>query len=121
MLISDFDAISPHVLRSAHALAGPTLTVRARGERSGAPPLPPRSVSVADKVLAHAVAAGVPDGDSAGAAVGAIAGGGTGAAVGAIIGGGAGAAMRGEDAVIPGETLIGFELRSPVTIQELKK
>ena len=60
-------------------------------------------------------------GAGAGAAVGAIAGGGTGAAVGAIIGGGAGAAMRGEDAVIPGETLIGFELRSPLTIQELKK
>ena len=60
-------------------------------------------------------------GAGAGAAVGAIAGGGTGAAVGAIIGGGAGAVMRGEDAVIPGETLIGFELRSPVTIQELKK
>jgi hypothetical protein len=60
-------------------------------------------------------------GAGAGAAVGAIAGGGTGAAVGAIIGGGAGAAMRGEAADIPAETLIGFELRSPLTIQELKK
>lgn len=60
-------------------------------------------------------------GAGAGAAVGAIAGGGTGAAVGAIIGGGAGAAMRGEAADIPAETLIGFELRSPLTIQEMKK
>ena len=46
---------------------------------------------------------------------------GPGAAVGAIIGGGAGAVMRGDAAVIPAETLIGFELRSPLTIQELKK
>jgi hypothetical protein len=60
-------------------------------------------------------------GAGAGAAVGAIAGGGTGAAIGAIVGGGAGAVMRGDAAVIPAETLIGFELRSPVTIQELKK
>jgi hypothetical protein len=60
-------------------------------------------------------------GAGAGAAVGAIAGGGTGAAIGAIVGGGAGAAMRGDAAVIPAETLIGFELRSPVTIQEVKK
>jgi hypothetical protein len=41
--------------------------------------------------------------------------------VGAIIGGGAGAAMRGEAAVIPAETVVGFELRSPVTIQEQKR
>ena len=59
-------------------------------------------------------------GAGAGAAVGAIAGGGTGAAVGALIGGGAGAAMRGDAAVIPAETLVAFELRSPVTIQEKK-
>ena len=57
----------------------------------------------------------------AGAAVGAIAGGGQGAAIGALVGGGAGAAMRGDAADIPAETLIGFELRSPLTIQELKK
>jgi hypothetical protein len=57
----------------------------------------------------------------AGAAVGAIAGGGKGAAVGAVIGGGAGAALRGEAADIPAETVVAFELRSPVTIQEKKK
>ncbi len=60
-------------------------------------------------------------GAGAGAAIGAIAGGGTGAAVGAVIGGGAGAAMRGEAADIPAETVMAFELRSPVTIQEMKK
>jgi hypothetical protein len=54
----------------------------------------------------------------AGAAIGAIAGGGTGAAVGALIGGGAGAALRGEAAEIPAETVVGFELRSPITIEE---
>ena len=57
----------------------------------------------------------------AGAAIGAIAGGGQGAAIGALVGGGAGAAMRGEDAIIAAETPVSFELRSPVTIQELKK
>ena len=56
----------------------------------------------------------------AGAAVGAIAGGGQGAAIGALVGGGAGAAMRGDAAEIAAETLIAFELRSPVTIQERK-
>lgn len=59
-------------------------------------------------------------GAGAGAAVGAIAGGGTGAAVGALVGGGAGAAMRGDAAEIPAETLLVFELRSPVTIEERK-
>ena len=57
-------------------------------------------------------------GAGAGAAIGAIAGGGTGAAVGALIGGGAGAAMRGEAAEIPAETVVAFELRSPITIEE---
>ncbi len=37
------------------------------------------------------------------------------------IGAGAGAAMRGEAAEIAAETVVSFELRSPVTIQELKK
>jgi hypothetical protein len=60
-------------------------------------------------------------GAGAGAAVGAIAGGGTGAAIGAVVGGGAATALRGDSATIPAETLIGFELRSPVTIQEVKK
>jgi len=59
-------------------------------------------------------------GAGAGAAVGAIAGGGKGAAVGALIGGGAGAVMRGDDAVIPAESVLSFELRSPVTINEKK-
>jgi hypothetical protein len=56
----------------------------------------------------------------AGAAVGAIAGGGKGAAIGALVGAGAGTAMRGEAAEIPAETVVAFELRSPVTIQEKK-
>jgi hypothetical protein len=59
-------------------------------------------------------------GAGAGAAVGAIAGGGSGAAVGALVGGGAGAAMRGAAAEIPAETVMAFELRSPVTIREKK-
>jgi hypothetical protein len=59
-------------------------------------------------------------GGGAGAAVGAIAGGGKGAAVGALLGAGAGAAMRGDAAEIPAETVVTFELRSPVTIQEKK-
>ena len=63
-------------------------------------------------------AAKVGVGAGAGAAIGAIAGGGTGAAVGALIGGGAGAAMRGEAAEIPAETVVAFELRSPITIEE---
>jgi hypothetical protein len=65
-------------------------------------------------------AAKVGVGAGAGAAVGAIAGGGTGAAVGALVGGGAGAAMRGDAAEIPAETVMAFELRSPVTIREKK-
>jgi len=65
-------------------------------------------------------AAKVGVGAGAGAVVGGIAGGGKGAAVGALIGGGAGAAMRGEAAEIPAETLLSFELRSPVTIHEKK-
>jgi hypothetical protein len=65
-------------------------------------------------------AAKVGVGAGAGAAVGAIAGGGKGAAIGALIGGGAGAAMRGEAAEIPAESIVSFELRSPVTIRERK-
>jgi len=65
-------------------------------------------------------AAKVGVGAGAGAAVGAIAGGGKGAAVGALIGGGAGAAMRGEAAELPAESVVSFELRSPVTIREKK-
>ena len=57
----------------------------------------------------------------AGAVIGGIAGGGSGAAIGALVGGGAGAAMRGDAAIIAAETPVSFELRSPVTIQELKK
>jgi len=65
-------------------------------------------------------AAKVGVGAGAGAVVGGIAGGGKGAAVGALIGGGAGAAMRGAASEIPAETVITFELRSPVTITERK-
>ena len=45
-------------------------------------------------------------------------GAGLGAAIGGLIGAGAGTAMRGEAAVIPAESIVVFELRSPVTITE---
>ena len=55
-----------------------------------------------------------------GAIIGALAGGGKGAAIGAIAGGAAGtgvnAATRGQQVVIPTETLINFRLQSPITI-----
>lgn len=55
-----------------------------------------------------------------GAAVGAIAGGGRGAAVGAGVGAGAGTATamatRGEPATIPAESVLTFQLKSPVTV-----
>lgn len=61
-------------------------------------------------------------GSGVGAAIGAIAGGGKGAAVGAAAGAGAGTglvlATRGGAAVIPGETVLNFELRSPVSIAQ---
>ena len=60
-------------------------------------------------------------GAGAGAAVGAIAGGGKGAAIGGLIGAGAGTVMKGDAAVLPAETVIGFELRSPLTIEEQKR
>jgi hypothetical protein len=66
-------------------------------------------------------AAKVGVGAGAGAAIGAIAGGGKGAAIGAVVGGGAGAAMRGDAAEIPAESVVMFELRSPVRIEERKK
>ncbi len=57
-----------------------------------------------------------------GAAVGAIAGGKKGAAIGAGAGAGAGTgvvlATRGEAAEIPAETVLRFELRSPLTVTE---
>lgn len=55
-----------------------------------------------------------------GAAIGAIAGGGKGAAVGAGVGAGAGTATaiatRGEAATIPAESVLTFQLKSPVTV-----
>ncbi len=60
-----------------------------------------------------------------GAAIGAIAGGGKGAAIGAGVGAGAGvgvaAATRGDPAVIPSETILRFQLASPVTFTEKPK
>ena len=57
-----------------------------------------------------------------GAAIGAIAGGGKGAAIGAGVGaaggGGVVAATRGEAAEIPAETVLAFELASPVSVTE---
>ena len=59
-------------------------------------------------------------GAALGALIGAIAGGGKGAAIGGLAGGGAGvgvnAATRGEQAVIPTETIVNFTLRSPITV-----
>ena len=59
-------------------------------------------------------------GSGIGAAVGAVAGGGTGAAIGAAAGAGAGTgvvlATTGDPAVIPSETVLVFELASPVLV-----
>lgn len=61
-------------------------------------------------------------GTGIGAAIGAIAGGGKGAGIGAATGSGAGTgavlATRGDAAVIESETVLDFELLSPVTITE---
>jgi hypothetical protein len=63
-------------------------------------------------------------GSGVGAAIGAIAGGGRGAAIGGAAGAGAGTgvvlATRGDPAVIPSETVLSFELRSPVTVAALR-
>ena len=60
-------------------------------------------------------------GAALGAIIGAIAGGGKGAAIGGLAGGGAGAginaATRGEQTVIPTETVINFRLQSPITLR----
>lgn len=59
-------------------------------------------------------------GAALGAIIGAIAGGGKGAAIGGLAGGAAGtgvnAATRGEQAVIPSETVVNFRLQSPITV-----
>jgi hypothetical protein len=56
-----------------------------------------------------------------GSIIGALAGGGKGAAIGGMAGGAAGtgvnAATRGQQAVIPAETLINFRLQSPLTVR----
>jgi BON domain len=56
-----------------------------------------------------------------GAIIGGIAGGGKGAAIGTLAGGAAGtgvnAATRGEQVVIPAETLVNFQLSSPITVR----
>jgi hypothetical protein len=60
-----------------------------------------------------------------GAAVGAIAGGGKGAAIGAATGAGAGTgvvlATRGDAAEIASETVLNFQLTSPVTVTEARE
>jgi BON domain len=57
----------------------------------------------------------------AGAIIGALAGGGKGAAIGTLAGGAAGAGVnavtRGEQVTIPSETLISFQLKSPITVK----
>lgn len=77
-------------------------------------------VVVADKTYTKdATKIGI--GAGVGAAIGAIAGGGGGAAKGAGVGAGGGTgavlATRGDPAVIPAESLIWFELASPVTVR----
>ncbi|HYM13264.1 MAG TPA: hypothetical protein VEU62_21170 [Bryobacterales bacterium] len=61
-------------------------------------------------------------GAAVGAAIGALAGGGKGAAIGAGAGAGAGGgyvlATHGDPAVIPSETVLRFQLRSPLTVRE---
>ncbi|HEV2471952.1 MAG TPA: BON domain-containing protein [Chthonomonadales bacterium] len=60
-------------------------------------------------------------GAALGAIIGAIAGGGKGAAIGGLAGGAAGtgvnAATRGQQVVIPTETMINFQLQSPITLR----
>jgi hypothetical protein len=60
-------------------------------------------------------------GAGAGGLIGAIAGGGTGAAVGALVGGGGGtavaAATGGKHLRIPPETVLSFQLNSPLTVR----
>lgn len=60
-------------------------------------------------------------GAALGAIIGALAGGGKGAAIGAAAGGATGtgvnAATRGQEVVIPTETLINFQLQSPITLR----
>ncbi len=59
-------------------------------------------------------------GAALGAIIGALAGGGKGAAIGAIAGGGAGAGVnavtRGQQVQIPAETIVNFNLQSPVVV-----
>jgi len=78
------------------------------------------SYSKAAKTTKKKDAVKIGGGAGVGAVIGAIAGGGKGAAIGAAVGGGAGTAAvlatRGDPAVIPGETLITFTLRAPITI-----
>jgi hypothetical protein len=60
-------------------------------------------------------------GAALGGIIGAIAGGGKGAAIGSVAGGAAGtgvnAATRGQQVTIPTETLINFQLQSPITVK----
>ncbi|MCB9386147.1 MAG: hypothetical protein H6509_16170 [Bryobacterales bacterium] len=77
-------------------------------------------VVVADKTYGKdATKIGI--GAGVGAAIGAIAGGGSGAAKGAGVGAGGGTgavlATRGDPAVIPAESIIWFELESPLTVE----
>lgn len=59
-------------------------------------------------------------GAALGAIIGAIAGGGKGAAIGALAGGGAGAGVNaithGQEVQLPSETVVDFNLRSPITV-----
>jgi hypothetical protein len=62
-------------------------------------------------------------GGAIGAAIGAITGGGKGAAIGAGVGAGSGAAVaaitKGEQVVVPSESLLEFRLEKPVVIEVL--
>ena len=80
------------------------------------------SISREAKATKGKDAAKIGIGSGIGAAIGAIAGGGKGAAISATAGAGAGSgvvlATTGDPAVIPSETVLVFELSSPVLIAE---
>jgi hypothetical protein len=61
-------------------------------------------------------------GAALGAIIGGLAGGGKGAAIGATVGAGAGtgvsAATKGQQIKLPSETVLNFQLQSPVTVVE---
>jgi hypothetical protein len=111
------------VHEAAHYKGSSLLTVELtsidrRGEKL---PVTTDPYSVQGKGRGGNTAAKVGGGAAVGAILGGILGGGKGAAIGAAAGGGAGAGAntitRGEQVQIPSETLIRFQLNSPLTVR----